>query len=390
MYAGARAEKSVLNGVCHAVVEGLFLYQRNVDPYDGGVNFHSPLLVLSFAAVPAGVFQTALFSLADCLIGWTIYGIARLQHVQNPLALLMWYLFNPINIASCVSMNTATFATLASVFALSAALESHAYVAIVWLVVATSLALWPVVLLIPLMMLNAKTDLRAQRPVVAFAKQTAAFVLALGAILVFFRYQFASWLYLRCYGAQLSLPDLSPNVGLWWYFFTEIFDSYRDFFLCVFTLHVIIYAAPITIRLSSDPLFSFVAVLGLTSVFKSYPTVGEHSVVLHLLFLFPDAFSRKLAPLHPTRNANLHQACNTHFLPYPSYFTVSFLGRRSIISGCTRGAETRTFSMLSRSYTIPGSSCFWQTSFMPSYASSGTTTIRTSVVRRLFKYRFCV
>ena len=36
--------------------------------------------------------------------------------------------------------------------------------------------------------------------------------------------------------ASLTLPDLTPNPGLWWYFFTEMFDHFRPFFLMVFSV----------------------------------------------------------------------------------------------------------------------------------------------------------
>jgi phosphatidylinositol glycan class U len=35
---------------------------------------------------------------------------------------------------------------------------------------------------------------------------------------------------------RLSLPDLTPNPGLWWYFFTEMFDHFRPFFLMAFSV----------------------------------------------------------------------------------------------------------------------------------------------------------
>jgi len=35
---------------------------------------------------------------------------------------------------------------------------------------------------------------------------------------------------------RLTLPDLTPNTGLWWYFFTEMFDHFRPFFLMVFSV----------------------------------------------------------------------------------------------------------------------------------------------------------
>jgi hypothetical protein len=36
--------------------------------------------------------------------------------------------------------------------------------------------------------------------------------------------------------SRLLLPDLTPNSGLWWYFFTEMFDHFRPFFLVAFTV----------------------------------------------------------------------------------------------------------------------------------------------------------
>lgn len=35
---------------------------------------------------------------------------------------------------------------------------------------------------------------------------------------------------------RFTLPDLTPNTGLWWYFFTEMFDHFRPFFLMVFSV----------------------------------------------------------------------------------------------------------------------------------------------------------
>lgn len=37
-----------------------------------------------------------------------------------------------------------------------------------------------------------------------------------------------------CADARLGVSDLTPNVGMWWYFFTEMFDHFRPFFVGVF------------------------------------------------------------------------------------------------------------------------------------------------------------
>jgi phosphatidylinositol glycan class U len=36
-------------------------------------------------------------------------------------------------------------------------------------------------------------------------------------------------------------------VGLFWYFFTEVFDRFRPFFLVLFQLHLLVYVAPLAV-----------------------------------------------------------------------------------------------------------------------------------------------
>lgn len=52
----------------------------------------------------------------------------------------------------------------------------------------------------------------------------------------------------QVYGSILLAPDLTPNLGLWWYFFMEIFDHFRDFFLLTFNVHLACYMLPFSIK----------------------------------------------------------------------------------------------------------------------------------------------
>lgn len=59
------------------------------------------------------------------------------------------------------------------------------------------------------------------------------------------------------------LDDLSPNSGLWWYFFAEIFDQFRPFYLLVFNSQVPMLMIPLTIHFRRKPyvLATFACVL---------------------------------------------------------------------------------------------------------------------------------
>ncbi|KAI9834604.1 MAG: hypothetical protein M1826_000006 [Phylliscum demangeonii] len=100
-----------------------------------------------------------------------------------------------------------------------------------------------------------------------------------------------SWEFLSStYGFHLLLPDLTPNVGLWWYFFIEMFDSFRAFFLGVFWLHLGGYVGGLSIRMRSQPLFVIVTLLGLFAVFKPYPSISDTSLYLGMLPLYSHVF----------------------------------------------------------------------------------------------------
>lgn len=120
------------------------------------------------------------------------------------------------------------------------------------------------------------------------------FALTCGAISALLAMSFqitGSWEFLAStYGVQLLLPDLTPNVGLWWYFFIEMFDSFRSFFLGVFWLHLSSYVFGLSIRLRRQPLFVLTTMLGIFAIFKPYPSISDTSLYLAMLALYRHLF----------------------------------------------------------------------------------------------------
>ena len=62
----------------------------------------------------------------------------------------------------------------------------------------------------------------------------------------FFEDNFPVILLVSC---SLTVPDLTPNMGVFWYFFTEMFEHFRLFFICVFQINAFIYAVPLAVKL---------------------------------------------------------------------------------------------------------------------------------------------
>ena len=131
------------------------------------------------------------------------------------------------------------------------------------------------------------------------AKHTAIFTAGL-AWLLYISYTLTggSWEFISStYGVQLLVPDLTPNVGLWWYFFIEMFDSFREFFLGVFWLHLGGYVGGLCLRLRKQPLFVVVTMMGIFAIFKPYPTIGDTGLWLSMLPLYRHVFGCELCLL---------------------------------------------------------------------------------------------
>ncbi|KAJ5503352.1 GPI transamidase subunit PIG-U [Penicillium fimorum] len=293
--------------------EGLFLYTRNVSPYDGGVFHQAPLLLPLFALLPDATnspLPTSIFYfLVDLLNANALVTISasgqsvksRLhsavrKHVRwDGVSVAAWFLFNPFTIATCLARSTSVFTTSGILFAVSNAVSGNSINAMLALGFASYLSLYPALLFVPLVLLCY--DQRSGRPnppnVAYFIVQHAALLLAsvagllgLSCLITGNFWEFIS----ATYGFHLLVPDLTPNVGLWWYFFIEMFDSFREFFLGVFWLHLASYVGGLTARFRSQPLFVITSLLGVFAIFKPYPSISDASLFFALLPLYRHLF----------------------------------------------------------------------------------------------------
>ncbi|GJY84873.1 phosphatidylinositol glycan anchor biosynthesis class U protein isoform X1, partial [Tanacetum coccineum] len=139
--------------------------------------------------------------------------------------------------------------------------------------------------------LNVRTF--SWRRVVVFflwASAWALYVLILCAISLK-EYSGLGEMFKRTYGFILSVEDLSPNIGVMWYFFAEVFDFFRNFFLIVFHINIFFMVLPLAIRLYHRPCFLAFVYIAIVSILKSYPSVGDSALYLGLLALFVNALA---------------------------------------------------------------------------------------------------
>ncbi|KAL9138156.1 MAG: hypothetical protein Q9175_000627 [Cornicularia normoerica] len=301
--------------------EGLFLYTHNVSPYDGGVFHQAPLLLPLFALFPPSLFSplTALFYVVlDLLCANALTHIAnsgesgssrlftspRKDMKWDSIAVAAAYLFNPFTIATCIGRPTSVFTNCAILYAVAQAVSGKPITSMLALGFASYLSLYPALLLPPLVLLCYDRKARDMKTPLNASFSTATYVSVFSASIAWFLHlskvlTCGSSEYLAStYGVHLLLPDLTPNVGLWWYFFIEIFDSFREFFLGVFWLHLGGYVGPLCIRLRTQPLFVITTLLGIFAIFKPYPSVSDTS--LHIFPLMRYTFFATATILYAT------------------------------------------------------------------------------------------
>ncbi|CAD6983977.1 unnamed protein product [Tilletia controversa] len=291
---------------------------------------HSPLVVATLGQVlrapSSEVASAVLWSVLDVLGAWALYRSALLKSrttasvdklgagaeghqtrsEQRALKVAALYLFNPFNLASCLSRTTKPLSSSLTLLAVQQAMEGHAFLSTFVLSLAAHTALYPLLYLPPLLLL-----VRRQTGLLTNGQRSAhwALVSALAGVAVGFgggiwlawTLQGRSWDWIyHSWGSIILLTDLTPNIGLWSYFITEMFDHFRDFFLLTLNVHVLSYVAPFTIKFRADPLFALTALAGIFAVFQSYPTVADAGLFWGLLSLHPEIFPYLRHPLVTT------------------------------------------------------------------------------------------
>lgn len=215
------------------------------------------------------------------------------------------YLLNPITFLTGLALSTTTlyapimawtiyFALASADKGAPASRPSHFLKCVATaglLAINVTVAMYPLLLLPPVCMLATTSRPSA----ISLSLLAVAFSLALGWCNLFLLsgagvhgWDEASQVWRACYGHLVLLTDLAPNAGIWWYFFTEMFDHFRSFFLLTFNAHLALYVTPLCIKFRSDPFFVLTLLIGILAVFKPYPTLGDSALYWCFLALHPE------------------------------------------------------------------------------------------------------
>ncbi|CUS22789.1 LAQU0S07e00122g1_1 [Lachancea quebecensis] len=264
--------------------EGVFLLRNDFPLYSGGVMHHAPLLVALMSSFNSNTLISLLFTCADSAIAYQLIAMAKC--FQN-LHLPAWvpgalYVINPLVLLSSVSRSSVVFSNLAISTALLSALQGKAVLSAASIAVAAYLSLYPLLLLVPILTLLPKDRFKT----VAITFTTLA-----GLLLSSYKINDENWNYLfSTYGVIITFSKIIPNLGLWWYFFVELFEMFIPFFKAVFNLFVVSCIIPFSLRFHKQPFYAFILCLCWITLTKSYPTLGEGGFLLSFVPFFRPLF----------------------------------------------------------------------------------------------------
>ncbi|KAH9485524.1 GPI transamidase component GAB1 [Psilocybe cubensis] len=291
--------------------EGIFLFNHDIDPYSGGSFRHSPLLLSFFATVlpSSRRLASALWTASDAVGAWALVEIWRarqnLRRSSRDLLVAASYLLNPYLFLPSLALSTSSLENTALLLSIMFACNGKASASLFLLSSVIHLSFSSGVMLLPILLLlitDPHSHIASPKPLSTPLKKAypllGEFLFYMGILTLISTFVAGSWSWIpQTWGATLTLPDLAPNTGLWWYFFTEMFDHFRPFFLMVFTVHLFIYVVPVCLKFQHDALYAVFIMLGILGTFKPYTTLSDPGLFLTVFAIFPEIYPYMRYPI---------------------------------------------------------------------------------------------
>ncbi|KAE8741080.1 hypothetical protein FOCC_FOCC013336 [Frankliniella occidentalis] len=332
------------------VTEGVALYKDGINPYSGDMFHESPvgLVIYSQLIDQATPYLSAIFIIFDLLTGHLLYltAVEYMKHLmrrqnedkdeyseevkellltdkdvkRQPLYVVAAYLFNPYILFNTVAQTTTVFSNFCLAASFFCMVKGNRPVVCLFLSLATLQSLYPIVLIVPaaicigyhtLPPVNKSKSVTSKLPKIyqkilpralqstnsdhwvrSMAATIGLFAAMTSSLLVLSCYISGGWEFVHSvYGFMLLVPDLRPNIGLFWYFFTEMFEHFRLLYLWAFQMNaLVLYLLPLSLRTRRDPVLLAATLTGITAMFKSYPSLGDVGFYLALLPMWAHIF----------------------------------------------------------------------------------------------------
>ena len=222
--------------------------------------------------------------------------------VNLSIKVAAFYLLSPYSLFACVAKSTALFTNLIIATMILAASYNKRTTAIVLAAFLSHQSLHSFVLLPPVILVlehqrvkslgQSSVKYETSETIWSICVSLVTYALSLVVLFVLSYYLMdESWEFINStHGLLVTVLDLTPNVGIYWYFFTEVFDHFRLFFLWTFHINCFLYTLPLAVKFRSNPHVFVIVQLILLSIFRPYPSISDWSLYLAMLPIYSHLF----------------------------------------------------------------------------------------------------
>ncbi|VDK38798.1 unnamed protein product, partial [Gongylonema pulchrum] len=226
-----RPELIVPQNSFRRLVDGIQMFSDGVSPYDGDMQ---PVLLYLFGAfIGHPALLLAFFVALDVITSEILRNVAMHYMRENGSAnddveRVADYILNPVTVATCAVFSLSVLYNFITALFIFAFVKGCVLCTSVLYGVLAQFSLYPAIYICSLLV---KFSTLKERIQVVMYSLTTFF-----ALLLFNRFlNGGSWNFIdSTYMFLLDVRDLTPNVGIFWYFFIEVFNHFRLFFLWVF------------------------------------------------------------------------------------------------------------------------------------------------------------
>jgi len=201
------------------------------------------------------------------------------------------YLFNPYTLMSSLVCNLASLETLALLISMHSSMRGFPLFAGIAFGVGVSLDLSHSALAVPLVLSARRSSANSIFSTLSMIVSACATFYCLNFLLFDDGLDWKCSLYWAHF-RKLELRDLTPNIGLWWYFFTEVFQESKEFFRFVLLIAPWLYYMPLCITLRNRPQFLAHALMILCQMYKPCPDFAGTGMILTLISMHPFSLKR--------------------------------------------------------------------------------------------------
>lgn len=293
------------------VHEAIYLWNSGLDPYSGNL-FHEYPVSLQFYKIISSYLNVDLaFALTDILTALFLrQSLAGHDALRGQLVFLA-YSFSPLTILSCAGQSTSIFTNfLISVISLTLQIEQFRTLTCVLCAFLACNNIHYATLILPIFLCieycshkrqskHATTKTNSEAPYYANQNFLSSIMTSGGMclmsvvtlILTSYLLMSNNWSFLKAtYLFILKVQDLTPNIGMFWYFFTEMFELFLDFFTWVAQINAFIHVIPVSVCLRDKPFFALFITILMSTIFQPYPNLAHVGLATSLLAQYIDLF----------------------------------------------------------------------------------------------------